>query len=591
MFNRIKKSICLSLILIFSISIFSIGITGNAEESALPGPVLEGDTPEETPVKIATAVVSDIVKGKIKVSGTLPSNSPGKSISILALNPDGNVNSAETNESMIQYQGSAITDESGYFEKTFQLLLGKEFVDGTFKVYVGGEGFVTPEEHSVYYVSMEKKIQIAKDICKAETTKEDIVSLISNNAKALAVDNDAVTGIDLMPLAIKLKEVLSDNPISFNDEEQGLLDLQTLILKLAVLECFNQSKSTVIYNDDGTFRYDDVIGLTQAVQDGTTLIPNYNNDITELGKSEIRQGLMGQSCADLTQLQKLFAKLIIINGIKNNKLSGYGFVSDYLTEQNAAFAELSIPEYLSLSSKSAANSNISKNSSSLTIDNLAKKIEEYSKEDTSSSSSSSSDRGSGSKGKGGFSAPAGPIKSDNSSAFTDIGNYAWASEAIEHLHKKGIVNGISEGIFAPAKNLTREEAAKILCLAFNIELDNEASGFEDVNENSWYAKYVAGAKRAGVIYGISAKEFGVGKNITRQDFAVMIYRVLSPVPSGAVSEFTDSSNISDYAVDAVNYLKQKNILNGYEDGSFKPKNCITRAEMAKILFLVITKGE
>ena len=84
--------------------------------------------------------------------------------------------------------------------------------------------------------------------------------------------------------------------------------------------------------------------------------------------------------------------------------------------------------------------------------------------------------------------------------------------------------------------------------------------------------------------------FGTGKYITREDMAVIAARILKRFNVNAVStstEFSDKEAISEYALGSINMLSGMQILNGFEDGSIRPKDNLTRAEAAKIICMVM----
>ena len=129
---------------------------------------------------------------------------------------------------------------------------------------------------------------------------------------------------------------------------------------------------------------------------------------------------------------------------------------------------------------------------------------------------------------------------------------------------------------------------------FKIPTGNDISlNFADVNSESWYYPYIKTAYGAGVINGTSKTSFGVGSYITRQDAAVIINNCMEKfiLKPGEAETFADWESISDYAKDAVMNMRKLNIISGYEDGSFLPKNNITRAEAAKMLFAADERNE
>lgn len=171
-----------------------------------------------------------------------------------------------------------------------------------------------------------------------------------------------------------------------------------------------------------------------------------------------------------------------------------------------------------------------------------------------------------------------------SSIFRDISNYGWASEAINTLYQAGIINGMEDGVFNPAGQVTREQFCKMVVALFDVPTGSVASSFGDVNAGAWYAPYITAAMQAGYIQGQSNEYFGVGESIMRQDIAVILYRALGDQNSKAVLNFSDKENIAPYAEDAIAELVGLGIINGYEDGSLKPRGTATRAEAAKMIY-------
>ncbi|MDR0405359.1 MAG: S-layer homology domain-containing protein, partial [Clostridiales bacterium] len=176
--------------------------------------------------------------------------------------------------------------------------------------------------------------------------------------------------------------------------------------------------------------------------------------------------------------------------------------------------------------------------------------------------------------------------------FSDMEGAAWAVGAVEYLYRAGIVSGKGENLFYPSDLVTREEFAKLLALAKGLPLGGaDGAGFADVDADTWYAPYIAAAKSAGIVNGISAERFGVGETITREDMAVMLYRAVKPPAAIAeAADFTDSTDISAYAIQAVRNLSAAGIVNGMEDGRFAPSAGATRAEAARMIYNALTSG-
>ena len=96
--------------------------------------------------------------------------------------------------------------------------------------------------------------------------------------------------------------------------------------------------------------------------------------------------------------------------------------------------------------------------------------------------------------------------------FTDVPVSHWAAEAIEFLAEKSIISGYEGGVFKPDNNITREEFIKLAVDAFNISVSERTElPFNDVSETHWASEYIKSGLGAGVIKGISANEFGLGR--------------------------------------------------------------------------------
>lgn len=177
--------------------------------------------------------------------------------------------------------------------------------------------------------------------------------------------------------------------------------------------------------------------------------------------------------------------------------------------------------------------------------------------------------------------------------FSDIENVQWAAEAIEYLAEKGIVNGVGEDKFNPDGVLTREQFAKLIVCANSCYNENAECSFADVPKGSWAEKYIASAFDNGLMNGISETEFGLAREVSRQDAALVLYRFaqLTGVEMTAAElDFNDTAEISDYAQEAVSAMYGAGIINGVGNGLFAPKDTITRAQTCKMLYEVMKRG-
>lgn len=175
--------------------------------------------------------------------------------------------------------------------------------------------------------------------------------------------------------------------------------------------------------------------------------------------------------------------------------------------------------------------------------------------------------------------------------FTDLGNYAWASEAISYLYHNGIVTGTGSNKYNPSGAMSRGDFVLMIARAF--ELSGGTDNFSDVPAGSYYYDAISAAKALGIVTGSGGK-FSPAVAISRQDAMVIIKRALDakgiPISTGTaahIGDFSDAASVSDYAVTAVASLVKAGIITG-SGGKLNPKDLITRAEMAVILYRVVT---
>ena len=166
-----------------------------------------------------------------------------------------------------------------------------------------------------------------------------------------------------------------------------------------------------------------------------------------------------------------------------------------------------------------------------------------------------------------------------SRSLTDISDH-WAAGKINELLSKGIITGYSDNTFRPNKTITRAEFCAIINKVFGYtQASNDA--FNDIKSGDWFYTDVLKAKEAGIINGYN-NNFFPGKPITRQDAAVILYKVfeLTNINDTKASSYKDFGNVSQYARNAVEVLLDKSYMSGFPDKTIRPKNNITRAEAA-----------
>ncbi len=147
----------------------------------------------------------------------------------------------------------------------------------------------------------------------------------------------------------------------------------------------------------------------------------------------------------------------------------------------------------------------------------------------------------------------------------------------------GVLTGYPDGSMRPDQPITRAEFVVMVNRAYGFtELGN--TPFVDVSPAAWYYDDIGIAYRAGYYQGTSATTAGPEEYLTREQAMVLLARNLRlESQPGEITEFSDSRDFSTWARGYVKAAVQRGLINGYPDGSFRPKNLITRGEMAAIL--------
>lgn len=173
--------------------------------------------------------------------------------------------------------------------------------------------------------------------------------------------------------------------------------------------------------------------------------------------------------------------------------------------------------------------------------------------------------------------------------FTDVNNGDWFLAAVQYVYENDRMAGTSSTTFQPEVNLTRAMAAQVL---YNLEGQPAVTGdttFTDAAAaGDWAVKAITWAEQTGVVAGIGDGLFDPTANVTREEFAQMMYNYASYKEydltlEGDLSQFEDASAISGWAETAMSWANGSGLINGHDDGTIDPQGTTTRAQAASIL--------
>jgi uncharacterized repeat protein (TIGR02543 family) len=183
----------------------------------------------------------------------------------------------------------------------------------------------------------------------------------------------------------------------------------------------------------------------------------------------------------------------------------------------------------------------------------------------------------------------------NKVSFNDVAASVWYNKAVGFIAARSITTGTDNGNYSPEAKLTRGEFIVMMMRAYGIvPVTSPSDNFSDAG-NTYYTGYLAAAKRLGISAGVGSNMFAPGKEITRQEMFTLLYnamKALDQLPRGnagkPLSAFDDTDKIAVWAKDAMKLLTEKGMIRG-SGGNLSPAGTTTRAEMAQLLYSLLSK--
>lgn len=488
----------------------------------------------------------DYKTGKGKVTGTLSPKTPGAVATVLVLKPGKTTGDSDP----IAYIGEVECDENGSFSTDFVMNFSRTDTDEKkeVKVYVGAKGITTRADDSF--------------VCYSTDVADSVLSAVKNAAdgNSIAAMLAGTTLVD----GVKANDVLHLNTAAGSDYEN---------LKDKAAACAGLKGVTFTNIGEVWTAFDAAVAAQKAYE------------------------------------AEVDAAISDLNTITYDKMEEKLGIYKSLLKPNLQLSEGTYYSQLNSDQKTTLYKQLANSYTFVFGADINKDIEGFAKDilDPTTPSVGDDDPGSGGGGGGGggnrgnndtemtlSGIPVSP--SMPATAFIDTGSVSWAQESIAYLAQRNIINGIGNNRFAPNDFVTREQIVKIMVLAGEIELTADTASFSDVTDDAWFAPYVAAGVKSGIVAGYGDGSFGSGKNVTRQDLAVFLIRLAElmgkELPTDKDGEpYKDNTDISDYALSAVYTLRSAGIMNGMGDGSFVPRESVTRAMAAKAVYELLQYGK
>ena len=533
--------------------------------------------------------------GEVSVSGSPGTGNAEKKMMLYALK-EGDVltglNPDETQKETEIFSAIEYCEADGEGNYTFPNVQMRS-ADGRYIFYVTADHSDTTYQSEPLYVISEATAESLRDVFENKDAASIKASIKNNSVKLDAPVLNLIT--DDAALEI-IAQKLANKTYDSNDA----------IIKAVNIASFETAMETtvpaavmdsVIYPEynESMKEYTELANSVNLMEEKSQLSTfKHIEKLSQSGRINILESVSKTGYTGSDDMFDKISMAVIMDQIKN--CSGYGDITGVLSEyqdviEGFTYSDYSSSRYLNDLNKTLLTKSFIKTKE--LSDYITKYYADKEAASSSSSSGTSSSKGSGAAPVihgnvvGSPVTPPEPILGSNEESFNDISDVDWAKEAINYLAEKGIVSGRDEKRFAPKDNVKREEFVKMIVLAFDLKNDgNSDISFSDVNTDEWYAPYIKTAYALGIVNGVSKNKFGIGSYISRQDMAVMITRAknIELADNTPENTFTDAEQIADYARVSVAYLKNAGVINGYDDGSFRPSGNVTRAETAKVLY-------
>jgi len=175
--------------------------------------------------------------------------------------------------------------------------------------------------------------------------------------------------------------------------------------------------------------------------------------------------------------------------------------------------------------------------------------------------------------------------------FSDVSAADWHYDSVKYAVDNNLFKGTSENEFSPDESLTRAMLVTVLYRADGEPSVNKSIPFVDVSMDSYYANAVIWAQQNGIVKGWDETHFMPDEIITREQFAAIMYRYakfkgedVSAHEDTDILSYSDYSEISGYAVDAMKYSVGSGLIKGKTQSTLNPQDGTTRAEAAAVLY-------
>ena len=529
--------------------------------------------------------VADDKNATITVTGTIPGASYGDSVGIYVIKPgktaaDITEITGDKFKEVLAGYAPALTDNGG----NYSVVIGLDGVgEGDYTILVSGKKLTEDETLVYYYASKDAKLDFISELKSivdaADSKSSDIKAKLalngaeSDTAKLLGIGaSDLILSVDQDGLAEVFYAMAKEDPSILSPEYPS--DFVVDLGIAALIQSLNEGTGDIT---DSRLSLD------------ASYVATYNKLSSAAKESFVATYMKNKSLKSLEDVNNTFCNGVILAAL--NTAKGWKDYEDIIVNHGESIG-IDMDDYAKLKKPSDVTDGLKDKYTSVEkfVEDVNDAIEEL------LSGKKESSGGGGGGGGGGLSVggtlPTGTVPLESfepaKPSFSDVSSEHWAYESIMALAQSGAISGRGDGTFCPDMDVTREEFVKMAVVALGINVDgSKETSYTDVDSSAWYAPYLAAAEKEGIISGIGEGKFGVGRTITRQEAAAILYRIgtkLGKTFTPATLAFSDDASIADFAKEAVYALKGADIISGVGDREFAPLTNCSRAQSAKLIF-------
>ena len=176
----------------------------------------------------------------------------------------------------------------------------------------------------------------------------------------------------------------------------------------------------------------------------------------------------------------------------------------------------------------------------------------------------------------------------NSLPFQDVTAGIWYYDAVEFMYNRSVMNGMTSVIFEPETKMNRAMMVVSIYRLAGSPSCSGSSAYPDVSDGMWYSDAIIWATKAGIVNGMEEGRFNPDSIVTREQMVTILYRYaryggFDTTASADLSSYYDAGAVQTYALPALRWAVGMGLVNGIDSMTLDPTGGATRAQVATIL--------